>query len=49
MRKYRITVMRMVHDADLMEQYENPIEDTCDMKPGQLFHRGDRGIEYVLL
>ena len=33
----RITVMRITEYPDLMEQYENPIEHTCDMKVGQTF------------
>ena len=37
MKKVRITVMRQTVYADLMEQYENPIEHACDMKVGQVF------------
>ncbi|MBQ9994200.1 MAG: TIGR04076 family protein [Clostridia bacterium] len=37
MKKVRITVMSMAHYADLIEQYENPIEHACDMKLGQVF------------
>ncbi len=37
MKKCRITVMKMVHHDDLMEQYENPIEHACDLKVGQTF------------
>ena len=37
MKKCKITVMRMAHYDDLMEQYENPIEHACDMKLGQVF------------
>ena len=33
----KITVMRITEYPDLMEQYENPIEHTCDMKVGQTF------------
>ncbi len=29
--------MRIAHYADLMAQYENPIEHTCDMRLGQTF------------
>lgn len=37
MKKVRITVMRQTVYADLMEQYENPIEHACNMKVGQVF------------
>ncbi len=37
MKKVRITVKRMAHYGDLMEQYENPIEHACSMKTGQIF------------
>ena len=37
MKKVRITVMRTAHYADLIEQYENPIEHVCDMREGQIF------------
>ena len=37
MKKIKITVMRITQYADLMEQYENPIEHTCDMRHGQTF------------
>lgn len=37
MKPCRITVMRMAHYADLMEQYENPIEHACDMQVGQVW------------
>lgn len=37
MKKVRITVKRITCYKDLMEQYENPIEHTCDMKEGQVF------------
>lgn len=33
----RITVKRIACYKDLMEEYENPIEHTCDMKFGQVF------------
>ena len=33
----RITVKRIACYKDLMEEYENPIEHTCDMKSGQVF------------
>lgn len=37
MKKVKITVMRMACYHDLMEQYENPIEHTCDMTVGRTF------------
>ena len=37
MKPCRITVMRMAHYADLMEQYENPMEHACDMQVGQVW------------
>lgn len=37
MRKCRITVMRMAHYDDLIEQYENPMEHACDMQVGQVW------------
>lgn len=37
MKKVRITVMRIACYTDLMEKYENPISDACNMKEGQEF------------
>ncbi|MBQ6075221.1 MAG: TIGR04076 family protein [Lachnospiraceae bacterium] len=37
MKKVRITVKRVACYRDLMEEYENPIEHACGMKPGQVF------------
>ncbi len=37
MKKCRITVMRTTEYRDLMEQYENPISDACNMSVGQTF------------
>ena len=37
MEKVRITVKRIACYKDLIEQYENPIEHTCDMKEGMSF------------
>lgn len=37
MKKVRITVMRKVCHQDLMEKYENPIEDACGMEEGRVF------------
>lgn len=37
MKKVKITVMRIAHYPDLIEKYENPIEQACSMKLGQVF------------
>ena len=37
MKKVRITVMRTARYDDLIERYENPIENACDMREGQVF------------
>ena len=37
MKNVRITVKRIARYDDLIAQYENPIEHTCDMKVGQVF------------
>ena len=37
MKRVRITVMRIACYPDLMEQYENPIEQACNMALGQTF------------
>lgn len=37
MKKVRITVKRIARYDDLIEEYENPIEHTCDMTLGQTF------------
>lgn len=37
MKKCRITVMKKACYADLIEQYENPIEHPCDLEQGQIF------------
>ncbi|MCQ2419380.1 MAG: TIGR04076 family protein [Clostridia bacterium] len=37
MKKVKITVMRRTQYDDLMKEYENPIEHTCDLKLGQSF------------
>ena len=44
MRRIKITVMRITEYRDLMAQYENPIEHTCDMQLGQTFfvERGEK-------
>ena len=35
MKKVRITALRKVSHSDLSEQYENPIEHSCDIEEGQ--------------
>jgi uncharacterized repeat protein (TIGR04076 family) len=37
MKKVKITVKRMACYADLIAEYENPIEHACDMRVGQVF------------
>ena len=37
MKDVKITVMRITQYDDLMKQYENPIEHTCDLTVGQSF------------
>ena len=37
MKSVRITVMKKVCHADLIEKYENPIEHACDLTEGQTF------------
>jgi len=37
MQKVRITVMRKACYTDLMERYENPLENACDMEVGQVY------------
>ena len=37
MRKVRITVMKKARYADLINEYENPLEVECDMTEGQVF------------
>ena len=37
MKKVKITVMRMACYRDLMEEFENPMEHACDLRPGQIF------------
>lgn len=37
MKKIKITVMKKVCHADLISQYENPLENPCDMEVGQVF------------
>ena len=37
MKRVKITVKRMVRYEDLMAEYENPIQNACDMRLGQTF------------
>ncbi len=37
MKAVRITAIRKVCHKDLMAQYENPIEHTCDVQEGSVF------------
>lgn len=37
MKKCRITVVRKAEYPDLMAQYENPIENACDMEEGAVY------------
>ncbi len=37
MNKVRITVMKTARYDDLIEKYENPITDACDMREGMVF------------
>ena len=37
MEKIRITVMKMACYQDLIDQYENPLEEPCTMSLGQVF------------
>lgn len=37
MKRVKITVMRITTYADLMAEYENPIDHACDMRLGQSF------------
>ena len=37
MKKVKITAMRQIIHWDLIDQYENPIEHTCELKEGDIF------------
>lgn len=37
MKKVKITAVRKAHYADLIAQYENPIEHACDVQEGQVW------------
>ncbi len=41
MKKIKITAVRKACYPDLMEQYENPIEHTCDVREGQVWYSLD--------
>ena len=38
MKKVRITVKKIAHYDDLIEQYENPLEHACSMELGRLLY-----------
>ena len=43
MKNCKITVMRRVEYKDLSAEYENPLENPCDMQIGQVFiTKGDK-------
>lgn len=37
MNKVKITVMKQTVYQDLMDRYENPLENACDMEVGQVY------------
>lgn len=37
MKKVKITVMKQTIYHDLIDEYENPIQDACNLKVGQVF------------
>lgn len=37
MKKVKITVMKKISHDDLISQYENPLENPCNMEVGQIF------------
>jgi uncharacterized repeat protein (TIGR04076 family) len=37
MKKVKITVKRIVVHQDLIDEYENPLEDACNLTEGQVF------------
>ena len=37
MKKVKITVMKKAHYEDLIERFENPIENPCDMSEGEVY------------
>ena len=41
MKKCKITVMKMARYDDLIEKYENPLDNACDMVVGQTFVSND--------
>ena len=48
MKKIKITVMRIARYRDLMERYENPIQDACDMQVGQVFFADTRESDWYI-
>ncbi len=48
MKKIRITAIRKAEYADLIKEYENPIENPCDIREGDVFiaegHRRPKGL-----
>ena len=40
MLKIKITVMRKARYDDLIEKYENPLENPCEMVEGKVFYSG---------
>ncbi len=38
MKRIKITALRQTVYTDLMEQYENPMENACEIRPGQVFY-----------
>ena len=38
MKRVKITVMRVARYDDLIKEYENPIENACGMRAGQVFY-----------
>ena len=41
MKTIRITVMKMARYDDLIEKYENPLENACDMSLGRVYVTAD--------
>ena len=37
MKRCKITAIRKTEYKDLMEKYENPMENACDIEEGQVF------------
>lgn len=41
MKRCKITAIRKTEYKDLMEKYENPMENACDIEEGQVFVQKD--------